>query len=149
MNEYLKRKIKGKKYIGSGIYRDVYDLGNGFVFKIAKSKRGIKCNRTEVMLYNSPFKPIKKYLAKITDYDKKYRWVIMKKYIRGFPNTPKYRQDLMKVVNLFWGHGIMTSKKMRRVEKPNFPYLPLKHLRLKRNNQIVVIDYGGFLYNRK
>jgi hypothetical protein len=36
MNPYMKRKIKGKKFIGSGGTRVVYDLGNGYVMKIEK-----------------------------------------------------------------------------------------------------------------
>lgn len=37
----LKRLLKGKKVIGIGTRRIVYDLRNGKVLKIAKSKFGI------------------------------------------------------------------------------------------------------------
>lgn len=35
------------KYIGSGSCRDVFDLGNGFVVKIAKNRAGIAQNKAE------------------------------------------------------------------------------------------------------
>ncbi|WP_171646476.1 hypothetical protein [Paenibacillus phytorum] len=144
MDEYMKRKIKGKKYIGAGGTRVVYDLGNGYVLKIAKSKKGIICNQMEVNLYKSSLKPIKKYLAQIIDYDAAYRWVTMKKYDRKFPNSPIYRRELMKIVKKFLGNGIIPSNGVGQYHKPHTP-----NLRLKRNNQIVVIDYGGFKYDNK
>lgn len=144
MNPYMKRKIKGKKFIGAGGTRVVYDLGNGNVIKVAKSKKGILCNKMEVTLYQSSLKRLKKYLAQIVDYDAAYRWVIMKKYDRKFPNSPVYRQELMKVVKKFVARGIIPSK---GVSQYHNPYTP--NLRLKRNKQIVVIDYGGFKYGHK
>jgi hypothetical protein len=144
LNKYMKRKIKGKKVIGSGGTRVVYDLDNGYVLKKAKSKKGIRCNRTEVNIYKSSLKSLKKYLGQIIDYDTAYRWVIMKKYVRKFLNYPKYRRELMKIVKKFRDNGISPSKGVSHYEKPYAP-----NLRLKRNNQIVVIDYGGFKYDHK
>ncbi|WP_261300682.1 hypothetical protein [Paenibacillus andongensis] len=141
MNPYMKRKIKGKKFIGSGGTRVVYDLGDGYVLKIAKSKKGILCNKMEVNMYKSSLKPIKKYLAKIIDYDTAYRWVTMKKYDRKFPNSPMYRRKLMRLVKKFGDNGIIPSKGVGHYDKPYAP-----NLRLKRNKQIVIIDYGGFKY---
>lgn len=144
MNEYMKRKIKGKKFIGAGGTRIVYDLGNGYVMKIAKSQNGILCNRMEVSLYKTSLQPIKKYFARIIDYDKAYRWVTMKKYDRRFPNSPLYRRKLMEIVKIFTDNGIIPSNGVGNYHKPHAP-----NLRLKRNKQIVVIDYGGFKYDRK
>ncbi len=119
----------------------VYDLGDGYVLKIAKSKKGILCNKMEVNMYKSSLKPIKKYLAKIIDYDTAYRWVTMKKYDRKFPNSPMYRRKLMRLVKKFGDNGIIPSKGVGHYDKPYAP-----NLRLKRNKQIVIIDYGGFKY---
>jgi hypothetical protein len=150
MNPYMKRKIKGKKFIGSGVTRVVYDLGNGYVMKIAKSKKGIKCNKREVDMYKSSLKPIRKYFAKIIDYDTDYRWVTMKKYDRKFRNSPINRRLLMKLVKKFLDNGIIPSKGTGQYYKPYALNLRLKkHLRLKRSKQIVVIDYGGFRFRRK
>ncbi len=141
LNPYIKRKIKGKKRIGAGGTRIVYDLGNGNVLKIAKSKKGIVCNKMEVTLYKSSWKRLKRYFARIVDYDSDYLWVTMKKYDRKFPNSPIYRRELMKVVKKFVASGIVPSK---GVGNYHHPYAP--NLRLKRNKQIVVIDYGGFKF---
>jgi hypothetical protein len=140
MNPYMKRKIKGKKFIGSGVTRVAYDLGNGNVMKIAKSKKGILCNKKEVTIYKSSLKPLKKYLAQIVDYDTAYHWVTMKKYSRKFPISTKYRQELMKLVKKFLDNGIIPSKGTGRYDKPPRS----KNLRLKNNGGIVVIDYGNF-----
>lgn len=143
MTAYMKRKIKGKKCIGEGVTRVVYDLGNGRVLKIAKSRNGIICNRTEVNLYKSSSKPIKKYLAKIIEYDKANRWLTMEKHHIKFPNNPAYRRKLVIVVKKFVENGIIPSKGVSRYSNPYCP-----NLRLKRNKQIVVIDYGGFKISR-
>jgi hypothetical protein len=140
MNQYMKGKIKGKKFIGSGGTRVVYDLGNGYVLKLAKSKKGILCNKMEVKMYKSSLRPINKHLAQIIDYDTAYRWVTMKKYNQKFPpNSPIYRRKLMKLVKKFLDNGIIPSKGVGQYNKPYTP-----NLRLKRNHQIVVIDYGDF-----
>jgi hypothetical protein len=145
MNRYIKRKIRGKKFIGSGGTRVIYDLGGGYVLKIAKSSKGILCNKMEANMYkSSSLNSIKKYLAEISDYDVKYRWITMKKYDRKFPNSPIYRHKLMKLVNKFLDIGIIPSKGVGNYGKPYTP-----NLRLKRNKQIVVIDYGGFKYAHK
>jgi hypothetical protein len=153
MSEYIKRKIRGKKFIGSGATRVVYDLGGGYVLKIAKSKKGILCNKMEVNLYrSSSLKPIKKHLAEIIDYDAKYRWITMKKYDRKFTDSTIYRYKLMQLVKEFWGNGILPSKYVGRYNNPYAPGLRLKlkkHLRLKKNGEIVVIDYGNFRFLRK
>ena len=65
----------------------------------------------------------------------------MKKYDRKFPNSPIYRRELMKVVKKFTASGIIPSKGVGNYHSPYGP-----NLRLKRNKQIVVIDYGGFKF---
>ena len=148
----MKRKIKGKTFIGSGVTRVVYDLGGGYVFKIAKSKKGILCNKKEVTMFKSQcFKPIQKHLAEIIDYDAGYRWITMKKYTRKLPNSAIYRHKLKKLVKAFWVNGILPSKRVGQYDHPYVPSLRLKlikHLRLKRSGKIVVIDYGNFKFLR-
>ncbi|GAB7055235.1 MULTISPECIES: hypothetical protein [unclassified Paenibacillus] len=143
LDRYMKKKIKGKKFIGAGRTRIVYDLGKRRVFKVAKSKKGIRSNQTEVILYKSSERPIKKHLARIIDYDTSYRWVTMKKYNKKFPNIPKYRKKLKKLVKKFHKNGILPPRSVRDYHTPYTP-----NLRLKRNNRVVVIDYGNFKYKR-
>jgi hypothetical protein len=103
----------------------------------------------EVNMYKSSLKSIKTYFAQISDYDKAYRWLTMKKYNNKFPNSPIYRRELRKLVKKFLDNGIIPSKGVGRYYNPYAPNLRLKHLRLKRSKQIVVIDYGGFKYGHK
>jgi hypothetical protein len=132
-------KIKGKKMIGSGARRIVYDLGNGYVIKVAKSKYGIISNKREVITYKSSPVPVKKWLGEITDYDYKYHWVTMKKYNQKFPHLKKYKQKLYQLRRLFRNNGIIPYEVVSRKGAPNF-----QNLRLKKNGEIVVIDYGNF-----
>ncbi|QYR21151.1 hypothetical protein KZ483_26180 [Paenibacillus sp. sptzw28] len=71
MNKHPKKR---SKIIGIGSKRIVYDLGRGYVLKVARSKSGIRSNKTEILMYKSRWsKPIRKYLAPITNYG--HRWL--------------------------------------------------------------------------
>jgi len=141
----IKEIIHGKTYIGEGARRRVFDFGNGNVIKVAKSKYGIKSNKREVKLYKWASGRLKKYLAKIRDFDHRYRWVIMKKYDAHFPNSKKYERKLRKMRIRFKRVGISPYEVvMARTGKPNFA-----NLRLKKSGKIVVIDYGNFKFYRK
>jgi hypothetical protein len=136
--------IKGKKVIGSGKRRIVYDLGNGYVIKVAKSKYGIKSNKREVITFNSSRAPIKNLLGEITNYDNKYYWVKMKNYTRKFPDQKQYRRKLYQLRCLFRSYGIHPFEVVSRKGEPNY-----QNLRLKEDGEIVVIDYGNFRNRRK
>jgi hypothetical protein len=74
MKKSIGNIIKGKKVIGSGVRRLVYDLNNGYVLKVSKSEYGVKSNKREVITYaSSPFH-VRKHLAKILDYENESRW---------------------------------------------------------------------------
>lgn len=130
-----------KKIIGVGTRRIVYDLGNGNVLKVAKSKYGIKSNKREVMTFHSSPTRIRKHLGKIINNEKKYRWVIMKKYDKKFPRLNEYSQKLKRLKSLFWNHGIIPYEVSSRKGNPNY-----QNLRLMKHGMIVVIDYGNFRY---
>jgi hypothetical protein len=145
MNNDIKKLIEGKKIIGEGARRLVYDLGNGNVLKVAKltSKNGIRSNKREIKAYNSSPSHIKKYLAAIREYDNEYLWLIMKKYNVHFPKSKKYNQILHKMRTKFREKGIIPYEVVNRQGKANF-----QNLRLKNNGKIVVIDYGNFKFCR-
>lgn len=63
--------------IDRGSKRIVYDLGRGYVIKIAKTKSGVRSNRL------------------ITKYGR--RWLIMKKYTRKFRLTKKLIRKYRKM----------------------------------------------------
>lgn len=136
--------IKGKKIIGSGYRRIVYDLGNGNVIKVAKSTSGFISNKSEVIIYHSCPAPVKQLLGEIIDYDNKYRWVKMKKYHHKLPHLTKYKQKLYKLRRLFLKYGIIPYEVTGRSGRPNY-----QNLRLKANGEIIVIDYGNFKFRKK
>jgi hypothetical protein len=135
---------KKKKIIGIGARRIVYDLGNGYVLKVAKSKCGIKSNKREVIIFYSSPAPVRNKLGIINDYQNKYHWVIMKKYNRKFPHLKKYKKKLYKLRGLFREYGIIPYEVVSRKGNPNY-----QNLRLKKNGEIVVIDYGNFRFRKK
>lgn len=138
-----KNQSKRKKIIGEGARRIVYDLGNGCVLKVAKSKHGINSNKREVIMYKSSPASIKKRLGQIMGHGKKYNWVKMKKYTWKFPNQEWYKRDLYKLRNIFRNNGINPYEILRNNGKPNY-----SNLRLNKNGMVIVIDYGNFRFHR-
>lgn len=64
------------RYIGVGSAREVYDLDNGFVIKIARNIRGIAQNKAEFLISNDDNSFL---LAKVYFISDDYRYLIMKK----------------------------------------------------------------------
>lgn len=135
---------KRKKLIGSGHKRNVYDLGNGYVLKVAKSKAGLQSNKTEYFLYHSRrTAPLRKHLAKVIKYGR--RWLIMKKYARPFINSRKLHKQYLKLKRQFRRNGIRPRDMYSMTHKgPS-----LTNLRLNRKGEIIVIDYGNFKMTSK
>jgi hypothetical protein len=104
MSNYIRKKIEGKKVIGSGKYRTVYDLGSGYVMKVATSKLGIKINKREGKMYESVPSRIRIYLAQIKKYG--MGWIIMKKYVRQVPKSRRYKQKVRNIKSTFRKNGI-------------------------------------------
>lgn len=130
MRQSIRKMIQGKKVFGEGDSRIVYDLGNGYVLKVAKSKKAIKYNESEIRIYNACPSSLRKHLAMIKRYGR--RWLIMKKYDRKFPKTRRYANKLNKLMTEFRKHGIVPHDITR------------DNLRLTHNGMIKVIDYGNF-----
>jgi hypothetical protein len=141
MNNYIEKKITGRKVIGSGKYRTVYDLGSGYVMKVATSKLGIKINEREGKMYESVPSKLRIYLAQIKKYG--IGWIIMKKYDREVPKSQSYKKKVLDIKAAFRKNGITPNDVTLRGE------LQYQNIRLKPNGQIVVIDYGNFKFNNK
>lgn len=64
------------RYIGSGSARDVFDLGNGYVIKVAKNEAGIAQNRVEYQIssMNSSY-----LFAKVMQASLNFNCIIMQK----------------------------------------------------------------------
>ena len=63
-------------YIGSGSSRRVYDLGNGYVVKVAKNMAGREQNKAE---YEISFEDSSGIFAEVIDVSNDYRMLIMRK----------------------------------------------------------------------
>ncbi|HEX2926245.1 MAG TPA: hypothetical protein VHP38_08320 [Ruminiclostridium sp.] len=76
--EELISRLKSNKYklIGSGSCRNVYDLGNGYVVKVAKDIRGILQNRTEHTSYQQHKSG---FLAEVAAISDNHRYLVMVK----------------------------------------------------------------------
>lgn len=74
----LKRSLS---YIGSGVTRSVYDLGNGTVLKVGAADSEYGGNETEVACWEAcEGTELGNYLAPIVAYDSEsYAWIIMRK----------------------------------------------------------------------
>lgn len=135
----IKNIIIGKK-IGKGRNRLVYNIGNGYVLKVAKSDKGIKCNKQEVMLYMSLTAFLKKHLGQIIDHEGEYRWLIMKKYRLKFKISKMNLKKLEKLRNIFMKNGI-NPRDLSNSRGPK-----CGNLRLNNKGALIVIDYGKFKY---
>lgn len=63
--------------ISQGTGRYVYDLGNGFIKKIPKDKRGLWQNESEIRIHNS--NKDSDVILPLVDYDENAEWVIQRK----------------------------------------------------------------------
>jgi len=115
--------------LGSGKTRIVYDLDNGYVLKVAISKRGLKSNQTEFHLYNGYSDRIRKYLCPVIESGE--GWIIMKKMNRMVELTERYKDKLPRIKRKFKRAGV-TARSLRS-----------KNLAVYRH-RIKVIDYGSF-----
>ncbi|MBP1157336.1 MULTISPECIES: hypothetical protein [unclassified Paenibacillus] len=139
--EKIGSHIKGKRVIGIGARRIVYDLGNGNVKKVAKSKYGIKSNKREVITYRSSSPSVRKHLANIIDFENGYKWIIMTRFNRDLPKSKEYRKKLYGLRAKFRKNGIIPYEILTRQGRPNY-----QNVRLKQDGEIVVIDYGNFRF---
>lgn len=82
------------RYIGSGSSRNVFDLGNGYVIKVAKNRAGIAQNRSEYRISSLDTSDLFAEVIEVSEY---FNTLIMRKAdkIRDF----RYILDYFKVRN--------------------------------------------------
>lgn len=119
------------KIVGSGRHRIVYDLRNGYVIKVAISRRGLKNNKTEFKLYTRCSSNLRKYLCPVAEYG--YGWVVMKRMKPLDGLNEEYDKKLSRIKRKFLRKGIDPHD----LKCENLAYS--KHIK-----RIIVIDYGGF-----
>lgn len=89
------------RYIGSGSSRRVFDLGNGYVVKIAKNRAGIAQNKME---YRISLKDVSGLFAKVIKVSEDFYSLIMQKAekIDNFSYVCKYfkSESILEVLKL-------------------------------------------------
>ncbi|MED3855159.1 hypothetical protein P4607_27895 [Priestia megaterium] len=116
--------------IGNGRQRIVYDLNNGYVLKVALTKKGIQCNKREFKIYNHCQADLRKHLCPVKEFGD--GWIIMEKMDIKVPNGI-YNKEVTQLKNKFLAAGI----RPRDMGNSN--------IRLSKKGKITVIDYGHFI----
>lgn len=137
--EILKADLKENKYsyIGSGSGRQVYDLGNGYVAKKAKNKKGTAQNEVE---YNIGIADNTKLFAKVISVSENYEILIMEKAERIV--------DFSTVLNYF---EVKSKRQLLRLDNirsiyKKYDLIPQDLVRTVNwgiiHNHPVIIDFG-------
>ena|GEM_PF-1804396 len=123
--------------LGAGAHRIVFDIGGGYILKVARVTKGIRCNANEVNLYQKAPEHLRKHLCKIAAYG--HGWLVMKKMKKKVPKKEEYEVQLHNIYREFCGLGIRVSdvldKKSGKVKR--------KNTRLSKKHGVVLIDYAN------
>jgi hypothetical protein len=92
----IKKIIRGKQIVGEGKKRIVFDLNNGYILKLAKTKEGVISNKNEVLIYNSSPFYVRKHIGRIISHGKGKHWLIMRKQKWNFLNRKNTRENFSK-----------------------------------------------------
>lgn len=124
-------------YIGSGSGRDVYDLHNGYVVKIAKNIKGIAQNEVEHYISDNANSDL---LAKVTylSYDLKY--LIMEK-----ADKVKHMSSILKYFHVNSKSGLSNIREIKKIaERFDLVYADFFKPNNwgKINGRYIIVDYG-------
>ncbi|MFD0697890.1 hypothetical protein ACFQZT_27835 [Paenibacillus sp. GCM10027628] len=129
------------KEISAGAHRIVYDIKDGFVLKVAISKKGIQCNEFEAKLYKKVKSSLKSHLAEVKDHG--FGWIIMEKIKDEVSDNKKNKNKLLKIHKNFSKAGVKAGDIIRKDNKqPQWSNIRYR----KKDKSIIVIDYGNFKY---
>jgi len=125
------------KYIGSGSSRDVFDLENGYVIKVAKNRAGIAQNKAEYKISDNDNSDL---LAKVVQVSNDFNFLIMEK-----ADTIYNISYVLKYFNVRDKRELLNSKELQKI-KWNYN-LVLGDFERKSNwgminGRPVIIDYG-------
>lgn len=133
----LNTKRKKYRYIGSGSSRKVFDLGNGYVLKVAKNKAGIAQNKME---YKISLTDSSNLFAKVIQASENFNALIMEKAdkITDFSYVCSYfkAENILEVLtlkefqNLYYRYNLLLNDLCRTSSWGII------------NEKPVVIDYG-------
>lgn len=119
-NEIILNITRGYyRYIGSGSGRKVFDLGNGYVIKVAKNKAGIAQNKCE---HEISYNDHSNLFAKVIQVSNNFKLLIMQK------------ADEINTISYVWQYFNVTSKR---------ELFDLKELQnIKRNYNLLLGDFN-------
>jgi len=125
------------RHIGSGSSRDVFDLDNGYVIKVAKSRAGIAQNESE---YNISYHDNSGLFAKVIEVSNNFKFLIMEKAGKVY-----YISDVLEYFKVRSKSQLLNLKKLQGIKR-NYNLL-LGDLKKKSswgmiNGKPVIIDYG-------
>ena len=137
--EQIRSNVSKKmyKYIGSGSGRAVFDLGNGYVVKVAKNRRGIAQNKAETQIASANYSNL---FARIAQSSDDYEFVIMER--------AEKIQRISEVWEYFHVRNERNFYQLPELQEISQKYsLILKDLRRpenwgKVNGRPVIVDYG-------
>jgi len=125
------------KYIGSGSSRDVFDLENGYVIKVAKNRAGIAQNKAEYKISDNDNSDL---LAKVVQVSNDFNFLIMEK-----ADTIYNISYVLKYFNVRDKRELLNLKELQKIKR-NYN-LVLGDFERKSNwgminGRPVIIDYG-------
>ena len=123
--------------IGSGSSRNVFDLDNGYVIKVAKNKAGIAQNESE---YNISKRDNSGLFAKVIEVSNNFEFLIMEKADRVY-----YISDVLEYFKVESKKQLVNLKELQEIKRKYnllFGDLKKKSSWGMINGKPVIIDYG-------
>lgn len=125
------------RYIGSGSSREVFDLGNGYVIKVAKNRAGVAQNKAE---YNISHYDNSDLFAKVVQISSDFYYLIMEKAEKIYNIS-----EVFKYFNVNGKRGLYQLNEMQNI-KINYNLVLADFNRKSNwgiiNGRPVIIDYG-------
>lgn len=130
-------KLGKYKYLGSGSSREVFDLGNGYVIKVARNMAGMAQNMSE---YQISYNDSSHLFAKVMKASQNFEFIIMEKAKRI--NTISYIWDYFNINNKNELFNLDELKKIKGKYNLVLADLAKKSSWGIINGKPVIIDYG-------
>lgn len=125
------------KHIGSGSSRDVFDLDNGYVIKVAKNRAGIAQNESE---YNISDYDNSGLFAKVIEVSNNFKFLIMEKADKVY-----YMSDVLEYFRVGSKRQLLKLKELQDIKR-NYNLLLGDFQRKSSwgmiNGKPIIIDYG-------
>ena len=125
------------RYIGSGSGRKVFDLGNGYVIKVAKNRAGIAQNKSEYKISSNDHSNL---FAKVIQASNDFNLLIMQKADKIYNIS-----YVLKYFNVTSKRELLNSKELQNIKR-NYNLVLSDFDRESSwgmiNGRPVIIDYG-------